>query len=101
MAILMDLGLMREQLAGLNRCRLFLKAFWLSDIVDGTGNFLRDEAWIGQPINLHRESSWPRQGKPGPKDWVWWRSFLSKGILSRGRRLKYSLGLWHTEADNP
>jgi hypothetical protein len=26
---------------------------------------------------------------------------LSKGILSRGKRLKHSLGLWQTESDNP
>jgi hypothetical protein len=101
MSILVSLEPTKDQLARLNRCRLFLKAFWLSDIVDGSGVFLRDEAWTGQPLNMHRESSWPRQGKPGPTDWALWREFLSKGILGRGGRLKYSMGLWHAESDNP
>jgi hypothetical protein len=90
----------REQLAILNRCRLFLRAFWISDIVDGAGIFLSDEAWLGHHMHNHREQSWPRQGKPTPADWLLWRHFLTRSVLRRGRRTIYSLGQWTTDSDN-
>jgi hypothetical protein len=77
MDVLISLDPSKEQLASLNLCRLFLRAFWLSDSVDGSGTFLLDKAWLGYPLQLIRESSWPRQGKPFPSDWVLWRSFIN------------------------
>ncbi|MFN9980610.1 MAG: hypothetical protein ACK53Y_11870, partial [bacterium] len=35
------------QLAAINKCGLFLKAFFLSDISDGSGVNVLDEAWTG------------------------------------------------------
>jgi hypothetical protein len=69
--------------------------------MEGSGKFLLDEAWMGKPINPHREKTWPRQGKPTSSDWATWRSYLSKGLLHRGRRLKQPLGEWKCTSDNP
>jgi hypothetical protein len=45
-----------------NRCRLFLKALFLSDIVDGTGYEILQAAWNGDRVlGQHRLPSWPNQ----------------------------------------
>ena len=78
----------------LNKCRLYLKAFFLSDLTEGLGSSLLDEAWRGKPINLHRMESWPQQGKPSAGMWDAWRLHLQKHFLQRGHRLKNNLGTW-------
>jgi hypothetical protein len=78
----------------INKCQLYLRAFLLSDITDGSGKYILQEAWQGNPLNLHRVESWPDQGKPSPTMWQTWRSHLAKKFLSRGRRLRHSLGHW-------
>jgi hypothetical protein len=54
MTFFIDLQIPSEDLYCINLCRLYLKAFFLSDIVDGTGKQILDEAWMGNPINVHR-----------------------------------------------
>jgi hypothetical protein len=78
----------------INKCWLYLRAFFLSDITDGSGKYILQEAWQGNPLNLHRVESWPNQGEPSPTMWQTWRSHLAKKILSRGRRLCHPLGHW-------
>jgi hypothetical protein len=99
--VLLSLRPSKEHLSSITRCRLFLKVFWVSDITDGSGLYLLDEAWRGQPLHSHRIPSWPRQGKPTTPDWEIWRRYLSKGLLGRGRRLKHPLGSWYPQSDNP
>jgi hypothetical protein len=60
MSALANLTLSTENLCHLNRCRLFLRAYWLSDISDGTGQYILDNAWLGRPMHPQRAESWPR-----------------------------------------
>jgi hypothetical protein len=79
----------------INRCRLYLYAFFVSDIACASGVQLLDEAWNGDPnLNSHRANSWPNQGKPTLNDWDTWRTFLKACVLGRGRYLKNPLGHW-------
>ena len=47
----------REELCSINRCRLYLQVFYLSDIVSGNGRKLLREAYEGQ-ILTQRQSKW-------------------------------------------
>jgi hypothetical protein len=84
-----------EQLLAFNRCRLYLQAFFLSDIVDGCGTSITEDACMGRP-NVCPETlpSWPSQGMPTPSDWSTWRLLLRKRVLMRGMKIKHTLGHW-------
>jgi hypothetical protein len=87
-----------EDLARLNRCRLYLQAFLLSDITTGDGLKVTDEAWNGKRnTQVNYDASWPRQGRPPRKDWEFWQKQLRKNILNRGARLRHPLGAWVQE----
>jgi hypothetical protein len=68
----------KEQLSildmtSLNRYRLFLRAYHLSDIVDGSGYYILDEAWMGRSTSYPaRDTSWPKQAPPTRSDWHLW-----------------------------
>ncbi len=86
----------------LNKCRFYLKALFLSDIVEAEGKTLLDEAWFGKPLNLLRTKSWPYQGKPPHSAWETWRMYLMQLLLHRGWRLKNPLGAWiHVDPEWP
>jgi hypothetical protein len=77
-----------DELISLNRCRLFLRAFHLSDIVDGSGCYILDDAWLGQPKhNAHCINTWPNQGPPTRTDWVLWQCMVKRCFLGRGMKL--------------
>jgi hypothetical protein len=48
------LGLPKMDLLSLNRCRLHLKVFFLSDITNIYGTMATDDAWMG----TYQEISW-------------------------------------------
>ncbi len=41
----------------INKCRLCLRAFFLSDIMDGSGKYILQEAWQRNQLNLHKVES--------------------------------------------
>jgi hypothetical protein len=42
-----------QTLLYINSCRLYVRAFHLSDIVDASGRLLLDDAWMGyNPLNM-------------------------------------------------
>jgi len=84
-----------DTLLAINKCWLFLKAFYLSDITDGSGTQVLDEAWTGHhSLNQHKSSSWLKTGKPLTSNWIKWQSFITCQFLGRGRKLKSPLGRW-------
>ncbi len=94
-----DLILMQEfykvhptanHLLSLNKCRLFLHAYYVSDIATGSGSHLLDSAWKGSPsFHLsYRQHTWPIQGRPSYSDWEIWRQYLQRC------KLKHHLGHW-------
>jgi hypothetical protein len=83
------------QLQLLNLCRLFLRALFLSDIVDGSGKFILEEAWRGsRPIRPDRLESWPNQQRPPAQAWDLWRQTIKKVFLCRGFWLRTPFGPW-------
>lgn len=101
MQIFVESGANKEELLALNRCRLYLQAYFLSDLVDGSGSYLLDDAWHGHLQEVpHKTDSWPKQGKPPMKDWLIWQFFLKRCFLGRGRKFKNTLGSWTQMDEN-
>jgi hypothetical protein len=86
-----------DTIHSINKFRLFLKALFLSDFTEASGNYLLEEAWQGKQINTHRKETWPAQGNPTLKNWAEWRNYLKHQFLARGRRTKKRLGKWLIE----
>jgi hypothetical protein len=82
-------------LQSLNRCRLFLHAFYVSDIADGFGTHISDDSWNGKRSSSDfKTETWPAQGSPKRSDWEMWRKYIKKYKTHRGLRLKNPLGAW-------
>ena len=63
----------REEVECINRCRLYMKVFFLSDIVSGNGKLILQEAYDGRELS-DRTSRWQwlRQPRPPKKHWLLW-----------------------------
>ena len=86
----------RDEIMSINRCRLFLQVFYLSDIVTCNGEKILPEALNGKFL-LHPQSrwKWPRQPRPPKKDWKMWTLAINEAwILSETQFLHYPLGDW-------
>lgn len=70
----------------LNRCRLFLEVFNLSEMVDNNGNF-KFEYLDGSTRYKHPEVSFPAQARPPAPAWELWKSFIFRNFLGRGYRV--------------
>ena len=85
-----------QELCSINRCRLYLNVFYLSDIVTGNGFFILHEALNGQSLTQHTSRwKWPRKSSPGTKDWrIWNIAIIDVWIQSETNRLRELLGDW-------
>jgi hypothetical protein len=83
-----------SQLLAVNKCCIYLRAYFISDIMDGNGSHLSDDAWMGRIPTNSRSCTWPTHGPPTRGDWETWRLCIKKSILARGMRLLQPLGPW-------
>lgn len=69
MKALYSLGPNTSELMTLNRYRLYLQVLFLSEICTGDGLAISGDAWSGKCFEIpYKQSSWPRQQRPFPKD---------------------------------
>jgi hypothetical protein len=96
MTELCRLTLSHTELDSINQCRLYLKAYYISDLATASGKRLSKHTWQGQPRFEGRTStcSWPTQARPSNSAWIIWRNTLKRTILSRGLLLKTAIGPW-------
>jgi hypothetical protein len=75
---LMCKTLEEAKLIQFNRCRIYLRVLWLSDITTADGKFIDYYATRAE-INPTRSTrwNWPRQGIPSKKAWECWQKGLS------------------------
>jgi ribonuclease HI len=100
MKIFYDAGVRGSDLLAINKCRLYLKIFFLSDMATGDGISILQDALNGTPYETANQFSWPCQGKPSNRDWSIWRANCSTHLLIRHSRLKYPLGSWTDKPTN-
>jgi hypothetical protein len=95
MTVLLQFPIPIHELLACNQCRLFLKAWFISDIATGDRRLITEEAWTGQHVNTSSKAqSWPYHPKPSRATWLTWQKWISKAFLSRGRRFRQPLGKW-------
>ena len=84
-------GANTKELIALNRCRIYIKAMFISDIVNYAGDSIGEDA---KDVRLGRHSTllWPNQTRPGKKDRRVWEKYVNR--LSREDRLITPLGRW-------
>ena len=93
MTFLMNHDLPMSTLAGMNRCRNFLNALFLSDITTADGKFIHQQFLSRdnpQPLDL--SLSFPRE-QPTRSDWLLWISTW-KQVTSTSFKLRSELGPW-------
>ncbi len=84
-----------EELCVLNKCRLYLQVYFLSEICTGDGLSITEEAWRGVRFEVpFKILSWPSFPRPSSKEWTTWQLFIKKAFLHRGLRLHSTLGHW-------
>jgi hypothetical protein len=85
-----------EELEAINQCRIYLNAYYVSDLATASGRRLSEHAWEGIPRQTEstNEFIWPKQGKPTKSSWIIWKKFLKSALLGRGFSLKHDLGNW-------
>ncbi len=91
----------RAKIRSINRCRMFLRVIFLSDIAHGDGATIMRMATSGTRP-LKSILSWPNQAKPSEKDWRIWRGFLRTEFLTLDTStftIRRSLGAWYSSAD--
>jgi hypothetical protein len=71
MTLLHDYTENTDDLLALNQCQLFLHAYHVSDLTDGSGQVITEDAWRGICFQ-----SWPQQANPSRKDWDLWKNTL-------------------------
>jgi hypothetical protein len=72
-------GAMVEELLTLNQCQLFLNAYYVSNLAEGSGLILLEEAWTGRKSTKQiHQNTWPIQGNPTRSACESWRAFVKK-----------------------
>jgi len=77
MKIFLQHGARGQELATLNRCRMYIQAIYLSDICNGLGTAVDTQFWSGD----HKCSTpyrWPRTEKPTNQEWQEWRRTITQ-----------------------
>ena len=100
--MIMDLLVRQTQdtvrLGRANRCRLYLQAPRVSDIVSCCGQYLRASVIQrrAEPRKGPVKLGWPRQGNPSEADWATWENLLrdALGINNAFHKLATRLGRW-------
>lgn len=82
-----------QQLKSLNRCRIYLQVWTLSDITSAEGTDIKPPILQGHHLTDRRSNvSWPIQQKPPREDWKLWSSALA--FLQHKQKLKDPLKDW-------
>ena len=90
----------KKHLKTLNKCRLYLRAFSLSDIVTGDGTKVAHNAGAGIRTGNsgRKDTSWPVIHKPTTAEWKIWREALRNTLCTRRlNKLDQPLGRWIQE----
>jgi hypothetical protein len=83
-----------QELQDINRCRLYLQVFFLSDITNHSGHNIEDWVKQGHTQNSNSKLEWPVQKRP--TSWNTWKQAVDK-VLSCDGFLTQHIGQWYIE----
>jgi hypothetical protein len=70
------MGITNNTLLSINKCRLYLRLYFLSDISNLCGTFIRSHITQGRPGSRLNTLQWPTQGKPTINNFSIWSTSL-------------------------
>jgi len=79
MRIFLKHGLHGHKLVSMNRCHMFLKAIFLSDICTSDGKAIDPQFWNGR-TKCNSDIIWPRTETPPISDWTLWKKHLTAAL---------------------
>jgi hypothetical protein len=84
----------KRDLADINRCRVYIRVFFLSDIVNIQGDTIEEWAITGARSNARRSTRhWPVQQKPPRNMWNKWKAAL-RAVFNDETTLASPMGDW-------
>ena len=86
-----------HEIKTVNKCRLYLQIFQLSDMVTGCGKFIKDSAWncIRDSHNKDSSTKWPLIPPPSKGMIKIWQSVLRQSLcIIKYQKLDVPLGKW-------
>ena len=96
--LMQDLRLTKQELQAINKCRLYLKVFNVSELVTGDGKRITMNAWEGKMDHVDRKHTidWPQWERPHNGMWYHWRDALRRSLCARTEMvLDELLGRWY------
>jgi hypothetical protein len=95
-------NLTADDVYNINRVRIFLQVTTLSDISDGSGMYITDDAFAARPLSDRRPKlRWPRQPSITTLQRTnLWKTAIESAYTSWGRRLHQPLGHWNGPPNN-
>jgi hypothetical protein len=88
-------NLTNDDLYNINRVRIFLNVTTLSDITDGSGIHITEDAFAARPLSDRTSPlRWPRQPIITAQQRNLWKTALESVYTSWGRKLHLPLGHW-------
>ena len=85
MDVISQLPVSPPKLRAFNRCRLYMRVTYLSEISTADGLQISRTSWTGQR-NRNSPLLWPYQPAPGPKSFRVWRRLIATAFLDGRRR---------------
>jgi hypothetical protein len=86
-----------KEIKDINRCRMYLKVFYLSDVTDIAGHHI--EAWAIKGKRDDTRSSkweWPIQQRPPTAAWKVWKKAIGEAFTEE-EDITHQLGEWYDE----
>jgi hypothetical protein len=84
----------KRDLAAITRCRIYLRVFFLSDIVNIRGDIIKEWAINGERSNeRHSSWHWPVQQRPPRTMWKKWKAALLE-VFTDETTLSTQMGDW-------
>ena len=95
--VLKSTSVTKQELQVVNKCRLYLQIFRLSDMITGCGRYIRDNIWNGirDHHNKSKTMAWPLFPPPSKAMLTIWQSVLRRVLCSfKFKTLDTPLGSW-------
>ncbi len=88
----------RAEVRAFNRCRMYSRVWFVSDIASGDGRRIL-HGFMRGTTRAESSLSWPHQHRPSDSDWQVWRKILKRDFMTEAGTLRRSLGAWYDDAN--
>ena len=88
----------KSEFETLNECRLYLQAWTIADITDGSGTRISSYAYEGKRDEDRKSTmQWPKRNRPHFHKWLIWQRWIGRAFCQQNRVLRVPLGKWNND----